>query len=84
MADTSNSSKLQNALLNTLRTNKASTTIILTNGFQMHGTVESFDAYSIVLVEANGQQNLIYKHAISTVKPSRHVDLPTVCPAGKN
>ena len=44
------------------------------NGFQMRGTITGFDAFTVVL-SAEGKQNLIYKHAISTVSPGRPVDL---------
>lgn len=48
--------------------------IFLVNGFQMRGTITGFDAFTVVLT-AEGKQNLIYKHAISTVSPARSVDL---------
>ena len=48
--------------------------VFLVNGFQMRGTITGFDAFTVVLT-AEGKQNLIYKHAISTVSPSRSVDL---------
>ena len=44
------------------------------NGFQMRGTITGFDAFTVVLT-ADGKQNLIYKHAISTVSPAQVVDL---------
>ena len=44
------------------------------NGFQMRGTITDFDHFTVVLT-ADGRQNLIYKHAISTISPARAVDL---------
>ena len=49
-------------------------TVFLMNGFQMRGTITGFDSFTVVLT-AEGKQNLIYKHAISTVSPARTVDL---------
>ena len=46
----------------------------MTNGFQMKGYVKGFDNY-IVILEADGKQQLIFKHAISTVVPSRDIHL---------
>ena len=44
------------------------------NGFQFKGTVRGFDSFTVVL-ENEGKQNLVYKHAISTIVPSRNIDL---------
>lgn len=49
-------------------------TVFLVNGFQMRGTITGFDSFTVVLT-AEGKQNLIYKHAISTVSPAKSVDL---------
>lgn len=65
---------LQDAFLNKLRTQKMPITIILVNGFQIKGTIQAFDTY-VVLVENEKKQNMIYKHAISTIKPERSVTL---------
>jgi host factor-I protein len=46
----------------------------LLNGFQLKGLVKGFDNFTVVL-EAEGKQHLIYKHAISTFTPHRNVDL---------
>lgn len=48
--------------------------IYLTNGFQLKGYVKGFDNF-IVILEAEGKQQMIYKHAISTVIPSREIHL---------
>jgi len=65
---------LQDAFLNQLRRDKTTVTMFLMNGFQMHGTVRGFDGFTVVL-ESDGKQQLIYKHAISTVVTPRSVDL---------
>lgn len=49
-------------------------TVFLVNGFQMRGTISGFDPFIVVLT-ADGKQNLIYKHAISTVSPQRTLEL---------
>ena len=71
-----NNLNLQDLFLNTARKNRTLTTVFLTNGFQIKGTVKAFDSFT-VLLESAGKQNLIYKHAISTVIPAVDVPLPT-------
>lgn len=65
---------LQDVFLSAARRNETPVTVFLMNGFQMRGTITGFDAFTVVLT-ADGKQNLIYKHAISTVSPARPVDL---------
>lgn len=65
---------LQDSFLNQLRRDKVNVTMFLMNGFQMHGTVRGFDGFTVVL-ESEGKQQLIYKHAISTVVTPRSIDL---------
>lgn len=67
---------VQNALLDAAKRTKTVVTIFLVNGFQMHGLVKSYDNFCILL-EADGKQNMVYKHAVSTVTPSRNLDLQT-------
>lgn len=64
---------LQDIFLNQVRKDNASITIYLINGFQLKGTVRGFDNYTIVL-ESDGKQQLIYKHAISTISPNVQID----------
>ena len=66
---------LQDAFLNQLRKDKVSLTVFLMNGFQMHGIVRAFDGYTVVL-EVEGRQQLIYKHAISTIIPPKPIEIP--------
>ena len=65
---------LQDSFLNQERKSGISLTVFLTNGFQFKGTVRGFDSFTVVL-ENEGKQNLVYKHAISTIVPSRNIDL---------
>ena len=65
---------LQDAFLNYIRREKIPVTLFLMNGFQLRGVVRSFDSF-VVLIDADGRQQMIYKHAISTVAPVRAVAL---------
>ena len=65
---------LQDAFLAAARRAETPVTVFLVNGFQMRGAITGFDTFTVVLT-AEGKQNLIYKHAISTVSPARTVDL---------
>jgi len=68
-----NSVNLQDVFLNKLRKDHAFITIFLVNGFQVRGIVKGFDNFTVV-VEGDGKQQLIYKHAISTIQPSKPVN----------
>jgi len=61
---------IQDSFLNTARKERSSITIYLLSGVKLTGRIRSFDKYSVVL-EANGQEQLIFKHAISTVVMGR-------------
>lgn len=65
---------LQDVLLNQLRKEKILVTIFLTNGFQLKGVIKGFDNF-VVILESEGKQQMIYKHAISTLAPSKAVNL---------
>lgn len=65
---------LQDAFLNQMRRDRAVITIFLMNGFQFRGIVRGFDAFTVVL-DTDGKQQLIYKHAISTLVPPKPADL---------
>ena len=64
---------LQDTFLNRARQDKVPVTVFMTNGFQMRGEIRGFDNF-VVLVDSDGKQQMIYKHAISTITPSRPVD----------
>lgn len=64
---------LQDIFLNTARRERFAVTLFLMNGFQLHGIVRGFDNFTVVL-DSDGKQQLIYKHAISTVVPPKPID----------
>lgn len=64
---------LQDNYLNYLRKEKIPVVVYLTNGVRLKGTIRGFDNFVVVLKEAS--QQLIYKHAISTIIPEKDVDL---------
>ena len=70
----SKSPNLQDVFLASVRRTETPVTLFLMNGFQMRGVITGFDSFTVVLT-ADGKQNLIHKHAISTVSPAREVDL---------
>ncbi len=63
---------LQDIFLNGARKNRIPVVIYLTNGFQIRGNVRGFDSFTVVL-ECDGKQMLIYKHAISTITPAKPI-----------
>lgn len=65
---------LQDVFLNQARKDRIAVTIFLVNGFQFKGMVKGFDSY-IVILDCDGKQNVVYKHAISTIVPSRSVNI---------
>lgn len=65
---------LQDVFLNQARKDRIPVTIYITNGFQFKGIVKGFDNYTVIL-DTDGKQNLIYKHAISTITPLRPISL---------
>jgi len=67
---------LQDLLLNQLRRENIAVTIFLVNGVQLRGLIKGFDNF-VVLVEVEGRQNMVYKHAISTVMPLRNIEITT-------
>lgn len=67
---------LQDPFLNTLRKEKVPVSIYLVNGIKLQGQIDSFDQFVVLL--KNSVNQMVYKHAISTVVPARNVRLPTV------
>ena len=65
---------LQDVFLNQVRKDKLPVTIYLTNGYQFKGMVKGFDNFTVIL-ESEGKQDLVYKHAISTIIPVRPVSI---------
>ena len=67
---------LQDVFLNQIRKEHIPVTIHLTNGFQLRGVVKGFDNFTVIL-DSEGKQMMIYKHAISTITPTRAVSFGT-------
>jgi host factor-I protein len=61
---------LQDAILNEVRRDRIPVTLFLMNGFQLRGIITGFDSFVVVLV-TDGKQQMIYKHAISTLAPMK-------------
>lgn len=67
---------LQDPFLNTLRKEHVPVSIYLVNGIKLQGKVDSFDQYVIML--KNTVNQMVYKHAISTIVPARQVRVPSM------
>ena len=63
---------LQDAFLNQVRKENIAVTIYLVNGFQIRGIVKGFDNFTII-VDSEGKQEMVYKHAVSTIIPVRAI-----------
>lgn len=67
-------SNLQDLFLLRARKSRANVTVILVNGYQLRGQITGFDAF-VVVVMTDAKQQVIYKHAISTIVPERAIPL---------
>ena len=67
----------QEAILNEVRREKIPVTLFLMNGFQLRGVIAGYDSFVVLLV-TDGKQQMIYKHAISTIAPIRSLKTVTV------
>lgn len=67
-SERANHGNIQETFLNYARKNKTPIIVYLISGFQMRGIVKSFDNF-VILLESDGKESMIYKHAISTVSP---------------
>lgn len=65
----SHNENFQDLFLNETRKNRTPLTVFLMNGFQLRGFLTGFDQFVIVL-QSDGKQQMIYKHAVSTITPS--------------
>lgn len=63
---------LQDAFLNQCRKENILVTIFLVNGFKLKGMVRGFDNFTVIL-ESEGRQKMVYKHAVSTIEPLKTV-----------
>lgn len=68
---------LQDFFLNQARKDKVPLTVFLMNGVQMKGQVRGFDSF-VVIIESDGKQQMVYKHAISTIIPFHYIDMSEV------
>ncbi len=73
---------IQDGFLNSARKERTLVTLYLVSGVKLTGRIRSFDKYSVVL-ESNGQEQLIFKHAISTVVLPRSSAPPASAPAAE-
>jgi len=64
----------QDLILNQVRRDGMQLTIFLTSGFQIRGVLKGFDSY-VIIMDVEGKQQMIYKHAISTIAPSKQLNL---------
>lgn len=71
---------LQDAFLNQVRKEGIAVTIFLVNGFQIRGLVKGFDNFTVIL-DSEGKQEMVYKHAVSTIIPAK--PLPDFTPTEK-
>ena len=74
LAEMQKTQDLQDTFLNQVRKDRAVITVFLMNGFQFRGVVRGYDAFTVVL-DTDGKQQLIYKHAISTLVPPKPTEL---------
>jgi len=65
---------LQDSFLNQVRKDNIPVTVYLVNGFQLKGMVRGFDNFTVIL-EFEGKQQMVYKHAISTIMPFKPINL---------
>ena len=65
---------LQDLILNQTRKDRQSVTLFLMNGFQMRGIITGFDQF-VIMLQSDGRQQMIYKHAVSTMTPAMPVHL---------
>ena len=65
---------LQDIFLTRARKENIPVTLFLVNGFQLRGTITGFDCF-VVILDSDGKQQVIYKHAISTIVPMRSISL---------
>ena len=71
---TTKTNNLQDIFLTQARRERRQVTMFLMNGFQMRGLITGFDAFTVILT-SDGKQQVVYKHAISTVVPLHSIDL---------
>lgn len=68
---------LQDVFLNHVRKEQIAITVFLISGYQIKGFVKGFDSYTVV-IDSEGKQQMVYKHAISTIIPTKNVNFNTL------
>ncbi len=66
------SKNFQDLILNQVRKDAVPITVFLTNGFQIRGVLKGFDNY-VIIIEADGKHQMVYKHAVSTIIPAKNL-----------
>jgi host factor-I protein len=66
--------QLQDPFLNAIRKEKIACRVFLVNGIKLEGTISSFDNF-VLMLDGGGNSQMIYKHAISTVVPSKRIEI---------
>lgn len=74
---------LQDSFLNQIRKDNIPVAIFLINGFQLRGNVKGFDNFTVIL-EVDGKQQMVYKHAISTISPFKPITFNVETNANNN
>lgn len=74
ISEMNKSLNLQNVFLNQARKERMVVTFYLTNGFQFKGVIKGFDGFTVIL-DSDGKQQLVYKHAISTIIPMKPISI---------
>lgn len=74
---------LQDTFLNQIRRENLPVTIYLVNGFQLKGLIKGFDNFTVI-IEFEGRQQMVYKHAISTVMPIRPINIAAASAGDSN
>ena len=74
ISEMNKSLNLQDVFLNQARKERMVVTFYLTNGFQFKGVIKGFDGFTVIL-DSDGKQQLVYKHAISTIIPMKPISI---------
>lgn len=74
-----NKATIQERILSKLQQERQVVTVIITNGYQLKGRITGFDDL-IIVVEIRNEQQIVYRHAISTITPDKPIDLKEVTP----
>jgi host factor-I protein len=73
-------SNIQDRLLDQMRKERILVTVFMATGVTIRGYIAAFDPFIVLLIDDKGRQQLIFKHAISSIQPMRYVDIDTKQP----